>query len=262
MKLLFLLNSLRLDSASLATSLSHRFCKYNLRLHYLSPAGLIHLCKYLWAMKSYDGEPYEEVFYFYHQVANSAKKIEKDGRIYKLEFRGCSFRPRKNEPNYFAPCSRNKWPDNFHQAWLYVKVPSFTRSAGRQEVVSYPLTSTLFECRPNNAGNAKSLHNNANNDVYLNAVCTKSGRDLVEEFIAASIWPLSAACGFSEFMEMSIPLVGGPVLFPVFAVDQVHFSEPDFADMVETRANILVGRYTLAEHNAILKKVSHQRRLN
>lgn len=103
---------------------------------------------------------------------------------------------------------------------------------------------------------------NSNNEVYLKAVSTQSGRDLVEEFIAAGIWLLSDGWGFKKFVEKTIPLISGSLLFPVFEVDPDYLNKPDFADFVESRALLMVGKYTLAEHNAITKKLSHRGHLN
>lgn len=226
------------------------------------PAGVVHLCKYLWVMKSYQGEPCEDVFYSYYQAHNSAKKFQRKGVQYKLEFGGCSFRPHKNEMNYFVPCSRNKWTENIYQAWLYVQVSPSTGVVNGKEVVSWSLASMVFECHPNNGGIIKSLRKNSNNDIYLSAVCLESGRDLVEEFIAVDIWPLSADWGFSEFVQRSIPLVDSIVLFPVFEVTESRILDLGLIEMVESNANILVGKYSLTEHNLITRKVSHKGRLN
>lgn len=57
-------------------------------------------------------------------------------------------------------------------------------------------------------------------------------------------------------------VVGGFVLFPVFEVADNRVSDPGFVELVESKANVLIGKYSLVEHNFIARKISHKGRLN
>lgn len=116
------------------------------------------------------------------------------------------------------------------------------------------MAANVLEWRPSNSGGSKSLRGNDNNEVYLRAVSTQGGRDLVEEFGAADILPLRHGWGFNEFAERSIPLTGNFVIFPKFEVNRDHLVRLDFIDYVERRVLALVGKYTLP--NTIRLKVN------
>lgn len=59
-----------------------------------------------------------------------------------------------------------------------------------EEVKYFPLASSILDCHPSNSGGSRSLQGDANNNMYLMAVKTQGGCDLVEEFVAADIYPL------------------------------------------------------------------------
>ena len=89
-------------------------------------------------------------------------------------------------------CQKNQWDDDWTQFWFYAKV-GFP-SADNPAEVSYPLASKILpiehisqaEFRRSGAGYKDCL------DAFALAAGMIGGRDLVEEFICARIWPLSA----------------------------------------------------------------------
>lgn len=87
-----------------------------------------------------------------------------------------------------------------------MQVPPCTRIKNGEEVEYFPLASMVLGCHPSNSGSSRSLEGDSNNNFYLKAVKTQSGRDLVEEFVATNVYPLRSGWGFAGFSEKKIPM--------------------------------------------------------
>jgi hypothetical protein len=81
------------------------------------------------------------------------------------------------------------------------------------------------------------------------------GRDIVEEFVAARIWPISYGWApneithFSSFSKFGVKLRDGQ-------------STDDFMLDVEKRVNPMIGEYTMNEYKVCKSLVKHNRRIN
>jgi hypothetical protein len=76
------------------------------------------------------------------------------------------------------------------------------------------------------------------------------GRDVVEEFLASGLWPLSERFGF-KVETKEPPLSKVVVLMPqVDAAFGIEESGAKFQVRIPNCVNLLVGNYNVAEHNA------------
>jgi hypothetical protein len=89
------------------------------------------------------------------------------------------------------------------------------------------------------------------------------GRDIIEEFVAANIWPISYRWAPSEIVTFNVNWVAQEVPFPRFGIhlpkDQ---SADDFMDEVEKKVNAMIGESTINEYKAFKNLVKHKKRIN
>jgi hypothetical protein len=104
------------------------------------------------------------------------------------------------------------------------------------------LSDVPFECSPGDANVA----------AFTEAASLIGGRDAVEEFLACGIWPLNEKCDFDvERKETPLSKVVVPMskITPVIGTKE---SEAAFETWIVHVANLLVGKYNVAEHNAYM----------
>jgi hypothetical protein len=86
--------------------------------------------------------------------------------------------------------------------------------------------------------------------AFVEATSIIGGRDVVEEFLASGLWPLSEKFGFKVERKES-PLSKVVVLMPqnntVIVADE---SGAEFEVRIMNTASLLVGKYNVTEHNS------------
>jgi hypothetical protein len=89
------------------------------------------------------------------------------------------------------------------------------------------------------------------------------GRDIVEEFVAARIWPISYGWAPIEIAHFNVNWATQQVPFPKFGVKlREGQSAEDFMLEIERRVNLMIGEYTMNEYKAYKALVKHQRKMN
>jgi hypothetical protein len=89
------------------------------------------------------------------------------------------------------------------------------------------------------------------------------GRDIIEEFVAARVWPISNGWSPSELVYYNVNWANQKVPFPKFGI-KLHEgqSAKDFMDKVEKRVNVMVGEYTMNEYKAYKALVKQNKKIN
>jgi hypothetical protein len=92
---------------------------------------------------------------------------------------------------------------------------------------------------------------------------TLGGRGIIEEFVAANIWPISYGWAPSEIVTFNVNWAAQEVPFPRFSIqlpkDQ---SANDFMDEVEKKVNAMIGESIMNEYKAFKNLVKHKERIN
>jgi hypothetical protein len=89
------------------------------------------------------------------------------------------------------------------------------------------------------------------------------GRDIIEEFVAARIWPISHGWSPNEIVYYNVNWASQEVPFPKFGVKLVgDQSADDFMLDVENRVALMIGEYTMNEYKAYKFLVKHKRKIN
>ena len=118
-----------------------------------------------------------------------------DGEKFKVQYGCLTFRPRRPSRDFprkeLVYAQKNRWVDDWCKYWFYATVPEFF---GDKDVTepSYPLASRLQDLDPIYLPDFRcgKLYKPCT-EVFEKTIKVSSGRDIVEEYIAAAVHPLS-----------------------------------------------------------------------
>jgi hypothetical protein len=89
------------------------------------------------------------------------------------------------------------------------------------------------------------------------------GRDIIEEFVAARIWPISYGWALIEIVHFNVNWAAQQVPFPKFSIKlREGQSAKDFMLEIERRVTLMIGEYTMNEYKAYKALVKHKRKVN
>jgi hypothetical protein len=103
---------------------------------------------------------------------------------------------------------------------------------------------------------------NCENAFHL-ASTILGGRDIIEEFAAAEIWPFSCGYAPNEIVYFNVNWATQEVPFLKFGIKLREGQSADaFMVVVEKRVTLMIGEYTMNEYKAYKGLVRHKRRIN
>jgi hypothetical protein len=77
------------------------------------------------------------------------------------------------------------------------------------------------------------------------------GRDIIEEFVAARIWPISCGWAPTKIVYFNVNWAAQEVPFPKFGIKLREGQSADaFMVEVEKKVNLMIGEYTMNEYKA------------
>jgi hypothetical protein len=89
------------------------------------------------------------------------------------------------------------------------------------------------------------------------------GHDLIEEFVAANIWPISHGWAPQRNRDFQRQLATQEVPLPLFGLHLIDGqSAEDFMIEVEKKVNDMIGEYTMNEYKAYKNLVKHKKKIN
>jgi hypothetical protein len=89
------------------------------------------------------------------------------------------------------------------------------------------------------------------------------GRDIIEEFVAARIWPISSGWSPIEIVYFNVNWAAQEVPFPKFGIKLREDQSADaFMIEIEKRVKVMIGEYTMNEYKAYKALVKHKKRIN
>jgi hypothetical protein len=89
------------------------------------------------------------------------------------------------------------------------------------------------------------------------------GRDIIEEFVAARIWPISYGWTPTEIVNFNVSWAAQEVPFPNFGLQlRDGQSADDFMLEIEMRVNLMIDEYTMNEYKTYENFVKHKNRIN
>jgi hypothetical protein len=89
------------------------------------------------------------------------------------------------------------------------------------------------------------------------------GHDIVEEYVAARIWPISYGWAPSEIVHFNVNWASQELPFPKFGIKLREGQSADaFMLDVKKRVTLMIGEYTMNEYKAYKALVKHKRKIN
>nr|XP_034583466.1 uncharacterized protein LOC117846414 [Setaria viridis]XP_034583473.1 uncharacterized protein LOC117846414 [Setaria viridis] len=239
--------------------------RYCVRLHLLTPNAIVNLSKFYWVQRTFGGSVDVEGFARLHELHIQKKRTYSEEGVCENHFGCCTFVPRRKNDKRNLPrveltfAQRNKWDNAWLTHWFYVKIEMaglgtgfpFYAQYGPMDLLTTPSfiqTALVTKCEA----------------AYRVARPLISGRDLVEEYVAARVWPLSADFAKPlELVEKKVSWSEKIVSFPCFELNKDEVGDLDlYIQSVEDMAYEILGPVTPPERRSFEAVVRHGRRIN
>jgi hypothetical protein len=103
---------------------------------------------------------------------------------------------------------------------------------------------------------------NCENALHL-AGTILDGRDIIEEFVAAEIWPISYGWALTKIVGFNVNWATQEVPFPRFGLQlKEGQSAEEFMDELENKVKAMIGESTMNEYKGNKNLVKHKKRIN
>jgi hypothetical protein len=99
--------------------------------------------------------------------------------------------------------------------------------------------------------------------VFHLASTILGGRNIIEEFVAARVWPISSGWSPTEIVYFNVNWAAQEVPFPKFGIKLREDQSADaFMVEIDKRVNVMIVEYTMNEYKAYKALVKHRKRIN
>jgi hypothetical protein len=171
--------------------------------------------------------------------------------------------PEEGSREFRSYCCKTNLTDDWSSYWFFVK-DDMSKIPG-YEGPAHPLSSPIEALTAVNTAeyNHRAVGIRSCENAFHLASTILGGRDIVEELIAARIWPISYGWAPNEITHFNVNWAAQEVPFPKFGVKlRDGQSADDFMLDVEKRVTLMIGEYTMNEYKAYKALVKHKRKIN
>jgi hypothetical protein len=243
---------------------------FSVKIHQLLPTSFLEMSKFIWIMKTFGCNLSVDAFarFFELVVVPDVIKVN-DGQFYEAHQACWTFNTRRQNTRrgitriQIVPCCKTNLNDDWNSYWFYVNV-DMSKISG-YEGPAHPLSSPILALTTVNTAefNHRVVGIRSCENAFHLASTILGGRDIVEEFVAAHIWPISYGWAPSEIVHFNVNWASQEVPFPKFGIKlREGQSANDFMLEVEKRVTIMIGEYTMNEYKAYKALVKHKRKIN
>ena len=157
----------------------------------------------------------------------------------------------------------NKWEDDWEQYWFYAKIgfPSVDSSGG----VSYPLASKVAEFKHTTKADFRRTAAGYKecDSAFASLARVVSGRDLIEEYLAAKVWPLTRDWLPGAFSKVQVDGLKDKLPFPDFGLRKPEgVSDDMIVEEIEQEAVAIAGPFLSKERDSFEAICSEKVRVN
>jgi hypothetical protein len=184
---------------------------FSVKIHQLSPTSFLEVSKFIWIMKTFGCNLSVDAFARFYELVIIPEVIKvSDGQFYHAQHACCTFNTRRQNTRkgitriQIAPCCKTNLTDDWNSYWFYLKV-------NMSEVSGYTGPAHPLSCpiAPLTAVNTAKFNHRAvgirNCDSAFHLASTiLGGRDIIEEFVAARIWPISSGLAPIEIVYFNV----------------------------------------------------------
>jgi hypothetical protein len=228
------------------------------KIHQLSPNSFLEVSRFIWIMKTFSCNFRADVFarFIEQVIVLDVIKVD-EGRFYEAHYTCCGFNTRRQNTRrgitriQIAPCCKKKFTEHWSSYWLYIKVDmsAIPDYEGPAHPLSSPMEALNAVCTADYNHRAVGIRS-CENAFHL-ASTILGGRDIIEEFVAARIWPISYGWAPTEIVNFNVNWAAQEVPFPIFGIQlRVGRSADDFILEIERTMNLMIGKYTMNEYKA------------
>jgi hypothetical protein len=233
---------------------------FSVKIHQLTPTSFLEVLKFIWILKTFGCSPIIDAFTRFYELVIIPEVVKgDDGQFYHSQHACCTFNTRRQNTRQgitriqIAPCCKSNLTDDWMSYWFYLKV--------EMPKLSCPI-APLAAVNVGNYNQRAVGIRNCENAFHL-ASTILGGRDIIEEFVAARIWPISYGWSPPELVHYNVNWADQKVPFPKFGIKlREGQSAKDFMDEVEKRVNVMVGEYTMNDYKAYKALVKHKKKIN
>jgi hypothetical protein len=243
---------------------------FSVKIHQLSPTSFLEMSKFIWIIKTFGCNLSSDAFarFFKLVIVPDVIKVD-DGQFYEAHYACCTFNTRRQNTRrgitriQIAPCCKTNFTKDWSSYWFYVKVDMSTISGceGPAHPLSTPIEALIVVSTAEY--NHQEVGIRSCENAFHLASTILGGRDIVEEFVAARIWPISHGWAPNEIAHFNVNWAAQEVPFPKFCIEMGDGqSTDDFLLDVEKRVNLMIDEYTMNEYKVYKSLVKNKRRIN
>jgi hypothetical protein len=184
---------------------------FSVKIHQLSPTSFLEISKFIWIMKTFGCNLSADAFarFFELVIVPDVIKVD-DGQFYEAHYACCTFNTRRQNTRrgitriQIAPYCKTNLTKDWSSYWFYVKVDMSMISG--YEGPAHPLSTPIGALTAVNTAeyNHRAVGIRSCENAFHLASTILGGRDIVEEFVAAQIWPISHGWAPNEIAHFNV----------------------------------------------------------
>jgi hypothetical protein len=233
---------------------------FSVKIHQLSPTSFLEVSKFIWILKTCGCSPSVDAFARFYELVIIPEVVKgKDGQFYHSQHACCTFNTRRQNTRQgitriqIAPCCKSNLTDDWRSYWFYPKVDMPKLSCPVAPLAAVNVAKF----------NQRALGIRSCENAFHLASTILGGRGIIEEFVAARVWPISSGWSPAELVYYNVNWADQKVPFPKFGIKlREDLSAKAFMDEVEKRVNVMVGEYTMNEYKAYKAPLKHKKKIN
>jgi hypothetical protein len=174
---------------------------FSVKIHQLSPTSFLEVLKFIWILKTFGCNPSVDAFARFYELVIIPEVVKgSDREFYQSQHACCTFNTRRQNTRkgitriQIAPCCKTNLTDDWSSHWFYLKVnmPQLTCPIA-------PLSAVNVA-----EFNQRALGIRSRENVFHLASTILGGRDIIEEFVAARVWPISSGWSPTELVYFNV----------------------------------------------------------
>jgi hypothetical protein len=233
---------------------------FSVKIHQLSPTSFLEVSKFIWILKTFGCNPSVDAFARFYELVIIPEVVKgDDGQFYHSQHACCTFNTRCQNSRkgitriQIAPCCKSNLTDDWRSHWFYLKADMPKLSCPIAPLAAVNVAKF----------NQRALGIRSCENAFHLASTILGGRDIIEEFVAARVWPISSGWSPTELLYLNVNWADQKVPFPKFEIKlREDQSAKAFMEEVEKRVNVMIGEYTMNEYKAYKALVKHKKRIN
>jgi hypothetical protein len=233
---------------------------FSVKIHQLSPTSFLEVSKIIWILKTFGCSPSVDAFAKFYELVIIPEVVKgEDGQFYHSQHACCTFNTRRQNTRQgitriqIAPCCKSNLIDDWRSHWFYLKVDMPKLSCPIAPLAAVNVAKF----------NQRALGIRSCENAFHLASTILGGRDIIVEFVASRVWPISSGWSPTELLYFNVNWADQKVPFLKFGIKlREDQSAKVFMEEVEKRVNVMVGEYTMNEYKAYKALVKHKKKIN